>query len=347
MQHTTSIWAQMGQLLKQIVLEVTGAPWMAELAHTFLGVVGIFAVVMLMALILVYLERKVCAWMQMRIGPNRLGPFGIFQSLADAVKLMTKEDIRPAVVSRIMWSLAPVLMFMVVIITYAVIPFDAGVIFADLNIGIFFFVAVSAQTTLALLMAGWASNNKYAMVGGMRTVAQMISYEIPLVFSILGVVMITGSMKMSDIVKAQEGLWFVVTQPLAFVVFVIAATAECNRAPFDLVEAESELVAGPFVEYSGMRFAYFFLAEYASLVASSCIAATLFLGGWQGPWLPGWIWFAAKVFAMIFLFMWFRWTFPRLRIDHLMALGWKFLLPLSVANILVTGVGLWLFFPLN
>ena len=159
--------------------------------------------------------------------------------------------------------------------------------------------------------------------------------------------MITGSMKMSDIVKAQESIWFIVTQPVAFVVFVIAATAECNRAPFDLVEAESELVAGPFVEYSGMRFAYFFLAEYASLVASSCIAATLFLGGWHGPWLPGWIWFFLKVSAMIFLFMWFRWTFPRIRVDQLMSFGWKVLLPLSIVNVVVTGIGLWLFFPLG
>ena len=347
MQESASIWFDLGQLLQQLVLEFTGMPWLASLAQTLLGIVGIFAVVMLAALILVYLERKVCAWMQMRIGPNRLGPFGIFQSLADALKLLTKEDIRPAQVSGKMWALAPVLMFMVVIVTYAVIPFDVGVIFADLNIGIFFFVAVSAQTTLPLLMAGWSSNNKFSLIGGMRTVAQMISYEIPLVFSILGVVMITGSMKMSDIVKAQESLWFIVTQPVAFVVYVIAATAEANRAPFDLVEAESELVAGPFTEYSGMRWAYFFLAEYASMVGASCIAATLFLGGWQGPWLPGWIWFFIKVSAMIFLFMWFRWTFPRIRIDQLMAFGWKVLLPLSVANILVTGIGLWLFFPLS
>lgn len=347
MQESVSLWIQLGRLLKQAALETTGIPWVAELVHTVLGIVGILSVILLSALVLVYLERKVCAWMQMRLGPNRLGPYGIFQTIADIIKLMTKEDIEPKLVSHWMWALAPVLMFTVVMTTYAVIPFDAGVIFADLNIGIFFFVAVGAQATLPLLMAGWSSNNKYALVGGMRTVAQMISYEIPLVFSLLGVVMITGSLKMSDIVRAQEGLWFIVTQPVAFVVFVIAATAEANRAPFDLVEAESELVAGPFVEYSGMRFAYFFLAEYASMVAASCIAATLFLGGWQGPWLPGWIWFFLKVSAMILLFMWFRWTFPRFRVDHLLSFGWKVLLPLSVANILITGIGLWLFFPLN
>ncbi len=347
MQESASIWVELGRTLKKAVLEASGTPWVADFIHTLIGVVAILSIILLSALILVYLERKVCAWMQMRLGPNRLGPFGIFQTIADIIKLMTKEDIQPTLVSPIMWGLAPILLFMVAMTTYAVIPFDAGVIFADLNIGIFFFVAVGSQATLPLLMAGWASNNKFAMIGGMRTVAQMISYEIPLVFSILGVVMITGSMKMSDIVKAQESLWFIVTQPVAFVVYVIAATAEANRAPFDLVEAESELVAGPFTEYSGMRWAYFFLAEYASMVGASCIAATLFLGGWQGPWLPGWIWFFIKVSAMIFLFMWFRWTFPRIRIDQLMAFGWKVLLPLSVANILVTGIGLWLFFPLS
>lgn len=347
MQESASIWAVLGRALKRAVLEATGSPWVADFVHTLVGVVCILTLILLSALILVYVERKVCAWMQMRLGPNRLGPYGIFQTIADIIKLMTKEDIKPEMVSGLMWAMAPILMFTVVMTTYAVIPFDDGVIFADLNIGIFFFLAVGAQATLPILMAGWASNNKFAMVGGMRAVAQMVSYEIPLVFSILGVVMITGSMKMSDIVKAQEGLWFIVTQPVAFVVFVIAATAESNRAPFDLVEAESELVAGPFVEYSGMRFAYFFLAEYASMVGASCIAATLFLGGWHGPWLPGWIWFFIKVSAMIFLFMWFRWTFPRIRVDQLMSFGWKVLLPLSVANILVTGVGLWLFFPLS
>jgi NADH-quinone oxidoreductase subunit H len=347
MQESASIWAVLGRALKRAVLEATGSPWVADFIHTLVGVVCILTLILLSALILVYVERKVCAWMQMRLGPNRLGPYGIFQTIADIIKLMTKEDIQPEMVSGLMWAMAPILMFTVVMTTYAVIPFDDGVIFADLNIGIFFFLAVGAQATLPILMAGWASNNKFAMVGGMRAVAQMVSYEIPLVFSILGVVMITGSMKMSDIVKAQEGLWFIVTQPVAFVVFVIAATAESNRAPFDLVEAESELVAGPFVEYSGMRFAYFFLAEYASMVGASCIAATLFLGGWHGPWLPGWIWFFIKVSAMIFLFMWFRWTFPRIRVDQLMSFGWKVLLPLSVANILLTGVGLWLFFPLS
>lgn len=347
MQESASLWLGLGRSLKKIAQEATGNVWMAEMVHTLVGVVAILSIILLSALILVYLERKVCAWMQMRLGPNRLGPYGIFQTIADILKLMTKEDIQPTLVSPIMWGLAPILLFMAAMTTYAVIPFDAGVIFADLNIGILFFFAIGSQASLPLLMAGWSSNNKYAMIGGMRTVAQMISYEIPMVFSILGVVMIAGSMKMSDIVKAQEGLWFIVTQPVAFVIYIIAATAETNRVPFDLVEAESELVAGPFTEYSGMRWAYFFLAEYAFMVGASCIAATLFLGGWNGPWLPGWIWFFLKVSAMIFLFMWFRWTFPRIRVDQLMSFGWKVLLPLSIANVVLTGIGLWLFFPLS
>ena len=322
---------------------MTLAPWMI----TLIGIIAILTLILTSALILVYVERKVCAFMQQRYGPNRVGPFGIFQTVADIIKLMTKEDIQPNNVSPVMWALAPIFFFTAAMTAYAVIPFDSGLIFADLNIGIFFFLAITAQSALPLLMAGWSSNSKYAMIGGMRSVAQMISYEIPMVFALLGVVMITGSMKMTDIVKAQEPVWFIVTQPVAFIIFIIAATAETNRPPFDLVEAESELVAGPWIEYSGMRWAYFFLAEYASMVGASCIGATLFLGGWLGPWLPGWVWFFLKVSFMIFLFMWFRWTFPRIRVDHLMSFGWRVLLPLALANIVATGIGLWILFPLN
>jgi NADH-quinone oxidoreductase subunit H len=342
-----SMWLEIGRLIKKVVLDCSGSLLLADAVVAIVGVIGILSLILVFALILVYMERKVCAFMQMRYGPNRVGPYGIFQTIADTIKLLTKEEIKPALVSSKMWALAPILLFMAAMTTYAVIPFDAGLVLADLNIGIFFFVAVASQATLPMLMAGWSSNNKLSLIGGMRSVAQMLSYEIPLVFSILGVVMIAGSMKMSDIVKAQDGLWFIVTQPVAFVIYMIAATAETNRTPFDLVECESELVAGPFTEYSGMRWSYFFMSEYASMVAASCVAATLFLGGWHGPWLPGWIWFFIKVFAMIFVFMWFRWTFPRLRMDQLMSFGWRILLPLSLANIIVTGIGLWLFFPLG
>lgn len=330
-------------MLRQFIASLHGGPsWLTDAAMLLVQIGAIFAVIMTSAIVLVYAERKVSAFMQMRVGPNRVGPFGLLQTTADMLKLLSKEDIVPRAAERRVWALAPVLLFVPAVAAYAVLPFDAGLIFADLNIGIFYFVAISSQVTLPFLMAGWASNNKYALLGGMRTVAQMISYEIPLVFSLLGVVMLTGSMKMSDIVAAQGDYWYVLIQPAAFLVYVIAATAETNRTPFDLVEAESEIVAGPFTEYSGMRWSLFFLAEYANLVAVSAIAATLFLGGWQGPWLPGWLWFTIKVVAMIYLFMWFRWTFPRLRVDQLMSFGWKGLLPLALANITVTGVGIYI-----
>ncbi len=314
-----------------------------ELVMVLVNIGAILTVISLAAIVLVYAERKVSAYFQMRIGPNRVGPWGTLQSVADMIKLLSKEDIRPTGADKWPWILAPALLFVPMAAVYAVFPFDNQAIFADLNIGIFYFIAVSSQATLPFLMAGWASNSKYALLGGMRTVAQMLSYEIPLVFSILGVVMIAGSMKMSDIVAAQQQVWFIVLQPLAFVIFVIAATAETNRAPFDLVESESELVAGPFTEYSGMRWALFFLAEYASLPAAAAIAATLFLGGWQGPLLPGWLWFFIKAGLMVFVFMWLRWTFPRPRVDQLMAFGWKILLPLSLVNIVVTGIGIYVY----
>ncbi len=329
--------------MRPLVEEMIGGPaWLADLAMIAVQIGAIFAVIMASAIVLVYAERKVSAFMQMRIGPNRVGPWGILQTTADMLKLLSKEDIVPRAAERRVWALAPVLLFVPAVAAYAVLPLDAGLVFADLNIGIFYFVAISSQATLPFLMAGWASNNKYALLGGMRTVAQMISYEIPLVFSLLGVVMLTGSMKMSDIVGAQRDFWFILIQPAAFLVYVIAATAETNRTPFDLVEAESEIIAGPFTEYSGMRWSLFFLAEYANLVAVSAIAATVFLGGWQGPWLPGWLWFTAKVVMMIYVFMWFRWTFPRIRVDQLMSFGWKGLLPLALVNVVVTGIGIYI-----
>ena len=340
MQEITGLF-MIATLLRNLLGQYLPSPQWVDVIITLINIGAIFTVISLSAVILVYTERKVSAYMQMRIGPNRVGPWGTLQSVADMIKLMSKEDIMPAGADRWLWILAPVLLFIPSAAVYVVFPFDNQAIFADLNIGIFYFIAVSSQATLPFLMAGWASNSKYSLIGGMRTVAQMLSYEIPLVFSILGVVMIVGSMRMSDIVAAQQQVWFIVFQPLAFIIFLIAATAETNRAPFDLVESESELVAGPFTEYSGMRWALFFLAEYANLFAASAIAVTLFLGGWNGPWLPGWIWFLLKTALMIFVFMWLRWTFPRPRVDQLMALGWKILLPLSLANIVLTGIGIY------
>lgn len=330
-------------LLRDIAGKWIPYPELIDFSIKLIGIGGIFGVIFSAALVLVYLERKISAFMQVRIGPNRVGPAGLLQTLADTLKLLSKEDIRPNGVDKWPWILAPILLFIPAAAVYAVIPFDQQAILADLNIGLLYVMAISAQSTLPFLMAGWSSNSKYAVIGSMRTVAQMLSYEIPLVFSVLGVIMLTGSMKMSDIVAAQNDTWFIVMQPLAFVIYVIAATAETNRAPFDLVEGESEIIAGPFTEYSGMRWSFFFLAEYANLLAVSAIAATLFLGGWHGPWLPGWLWFFVKVGFMIFLFMWFRWTFPRFRIDQMMSFGWKMLLPAALVNILATGIGIYVY----
>ncbi|MDA8442180.1 MAG: NADH-quinone oxidoreductase subunit NuoH [Peptococcaceae bacterium] len=315
----------------------------ADVVMTVINSLIIWALIALAALSLILLERKVAGWMQLRTGPNRLGPRGWFQTVADAMKLLGKEDIFPAAADKWVFGLAPMFVIGLSVMVMAVIPYGKGMVPVDLNVGIFYLLAVSALTTIPFFMAGWGSNNKFALLGGMRAVAQMISYEIPLVFSLLGVVMITQTFKMSAIVNAQSHVWFILLQPLGFVVYTIAATAETNRAPFDLVEGESELTAGAFTEYTGMRWALFFLGEYANLFIVSAVAATVFLGGWQGPFLPGWIWFAIKVLFMVFLFLWFRWTFPRLRVDQLMHFGWKVLLPLSVANILLTGVGIYIY----
>ena len=341
MQEVTGLYVIAAWLRQILAMYLPGQQWV-DLCMSLVEIGAIFGVISLSAVVLVYAERKISAFMQRRSGPNRVGPKGLLQTTADMIKLMAKEDIMPTGADKWMWMLAPMLLFLPAAMGYVVFPFDEQVIFADLNIGIFYFIAISSQSVLPFLMAGWASNNKYSLVGGMRTVAQMLSYEVPMVLSILGIVVLTGSMKMSSIVAAQQDIWFVALQPIAFVVYVITATAEINRAPFDLVEGESELVAGPFTEYTGMRWALFFLAEYANLLAVSVIATTLFLGGWSGPWLPGWIWFLLKVAAMIFLFMWFRWTFPRLRIDQLLAFGWKLLLPLALLNVIITGIGIYL-----
>ena len=303
-----------------------------------LQAISILVFLLLNVLYLVYLERKLSAYIQQRLGPNRVGPRGLFQTILDVIKLLGKEDIVPDCADKWLFRLAPIAIFIPTMMIFAVVPFGENMIAVDLNIGIFYFIAIGSTSVIAFVMAGWGSNNKYSMLGGMRTVAQMISYEIPLVFSLLGVVMITGSLKMSDIVMAQQNAWFIVMQPLAFFIFFIAATAELNRAPFDLPEGEQEIVAGPYTEFSGMRFALFFLAEYANMVAMSVIIVTVFLGGWHGPFLPSWLWVFIKMYLVITMFMWLRWTFPRIRVDHLMNFNWKVLLPLSIINIVITGV---------
>ena len=307
----------------------------------------IFALIGILVIILVLAVRKISGFIQLRPGPNRVGPHGIFQLIADMLKMLGKESIIPTSADKWPFILAPILTLVPAMMLYAVIPFGEGMVAADLHLGVFYFIAISSLTTIPLFMAGWASSNKYSLIGGMRAVAQMVSYELPLVFSILGVIMIAGTMNMTEIVMQQSGLWFVVLQPIAFLIFFISALAELNRAPFDLPEGETELTAGVFTEYTPMRFALFQMAEYGNMFILSGLMVTLFLGGWHAPFgltfIPSYIWFFAKVFLIIFVIMWIRWTFPRIRVDKLMDFGWKFLLPVSLVNIFVTGIGIYLF----
>lgn len=333
-----NIFINLATMIRDFLAGLGLSPTAVDIVMVSIQAISILVFLLLNVLFLVYLERKISAYIQQRLGPNRVGPRGFFQTTLDVIKLLGKEDIVPDCADKWLFRLAPIAIFIPTMMLFAVVPFGENMIAVDLNIGIFYFVAIASTTVMAFIMAGWGSNNKYSLLGGMRTVAQMISYEIPLVFSLLGVVMITGSLKMSEIVAAQQNVWFIVSQPLAFIIFFIAATAELNRAPFDLPEGEQEIVAGPYTEYSGMRFALFFLAEYANMVAMSIIIVTVFLGGWHGPFLPSWLWVFIKMYLVITLFMWLRWTFPRIRVDHLMSFNWKVLLPLAIINIVITGV---------
>ena len=305
--------------------------------------ISILAFVLLNAMYLIYLERKFCGYLQQRLGPNRFGPRGIFQSVADVVKLLGKEDIIPKKADRLVFVIASLLVMVPALLIYAVLPFGKNMVAVNLNLGLLYFLAISGTSSIPILMAGWGSNNKYSLLGGMRVVAQMISYEIPMIFSLLGIVMISGSLNLTEIVTAQHKVWFIFLQPIAFIIYLIAATAELNRAPFDLAEGEQEIVAGPFTEYSGMRYALFYLAEYTNMFATSALAVTLFLGGASGPILPSWIWFILKTYVVVLLLMLVRWTFPRFRLDHMMSLNWKYLIPISLMNILVTGIGIKIF----
>ena len=306
-----------------------------------IGVVVVLALVLGIVTYLIYFERKVIGWMQGRIGPNRVGPLGLLQSVADVLKLLIKEDIIPANADRALFLLAPVIAFVPSFMVLAVIPYTASHIFtANLNVGLLYYIALSSLTILGIVMAGWASNNKYSLLGGMRSAAQMISYEIPLGLSVLGVVMLAGSLNLVTIVQHQSTDrfgWYIIPQIIGFVVFMIAALVELNRTPFDLPEAESELVAGYFTEYSGFRFAFFMLSEYVYVFAISALATTLFLGGWAGPFLPSWLWFAIKTSAIIFFLFWVRATMPRMRGDQLMSFAWKVLIPVALFNVVLTG----------
>lgn len=313
-------------------------PWFVDWLMAVLSIAMMLGILTGTVMMLVWAERRTAGFMQSRLGPNRVGPFGLLQMVADVIKLLTKEDIVPAKGDVAVYTLAPIVAVAASLMAYAVIPFGRGMQFADLNIGILYVISISSLGVLGILMAGWSSNNKYALLGAMRGAAQMISYEIPIVLSIIGVVMITGSLSMTAIVNAQSGWqWNIVFQPLGFVIYMIAALAEVNRQPFDLVEADSEIVAGYHIEYSGMRFALFFLAEYLNAFAVSCIAVTLFFGGWQGPVLPPYIWFLLKVAVMFFVLMWAKMTLPRLRVDQVLRFAWTWLIPLSLFNLFATG----------
>jgi NADH-quinone oxidoreductase subunit H len=320
-----------------------GEPWVTIVTYAVLGGV-VFGVLSLLALFLVWWERKIAGHIQQRFGPMRHGWHGWYQTIMDAIKLLQKEDILVHTRDRSVFFWAPVICFVAAFLAYVTIPFGEGLIVADLNVGILYIIAVTTFTVLSLLMAGWGSNNKYALLGGMRSAAQVVSYEVPMAASILVVVLFAGSLSMVDIVRAQSGIfvidWFIVHPVgfIAFLTYITAATAEANRTPFDIPEAEQELVAGYNVEYSGMKFAMFFLAEFVNMFTVSAIATTLFLGGWNGPFLPSWVWFLVKTLGVVFLLMIFRWTFPRLRVDQLMEFAWKFLVPLTFANLILAGL---------
>ena len=327
-----------------------------------LAILGfVFFMLLNSAAIMVYVERKVAARIQQRMGPTLVGPYGLLQPLADIIKLAMKEDLRPKAADPILFALAPIISAATAFIAFAVVPFGAETTFfglldqpvplqvADVNVAILWVFAVTSMGVYGIVLAGWSSNSKYSLLGALRSSAQMISYELSYGMALAGVLLLAGSMSIRQIVDAQAGVWlgfiprwFIFMQPVGFFIFMTAGVAETNRAPFDFPEAEQELVAGYHTEYSSMSFAMFFLAEYINMVTVSAIATNLYLGGWHGPLLPlwlGWIWFLLKLSFLLFFYVWMRWTLPRYRYDQLMAFGWKFLLPLSVVNLLVTAAG--------
>lgn len=322
---------------------------LAFIIITLVKVALVLVVFLLLIAYLTWLERKLLGHFQVRLGPMRVGPHGLLQPIADGIKLLFKEDIVPANVHKFIYNLAPVLSFIPALIIVAVIPFGSGIkilgyevdmVISNFNMGILYVLAVSSLGIYGLVLAGWSSNNKYSLIGGLRSSAQMISYEVSLGFSLIGVLMIAGSFSLVDIVNAQDKFfnWFIFRQPLGFILYLICAIAEINRTPFDLPEAENELVAGYMTEYSSMKFAMFFLGEYGNMINVSALATTLFLGGWHGPFLPPVVWFLIKMVVFLFFFIWIRATLPRFRYDQLMNFGWKVLLPLALLNIFVTAV---------
>ncbi len=344
----------LAKLLSDLLSVTLGLPadWVT-LIMSVIGVVVVASFGLLLPLFLIWLERRLVARMQDRVGPNRVGPNGLLQTIADAIKLLIKEDITPTGADKVIYNLAPILAVISVITMWAVIPFASNIIGTDLNVGALYIISVGSLGTLAIMMGGWASNNKYALLGAFRTVAQLVCYEVPLILSILVPVLLARSMGMTTIVEQQSQVWFIVHAPIAALIFFIASVAETGRAPFDLLEAESEIVAGFHIEYTGMKFGMFFVAEFLHAFTVGALTAVLFLGGWQIPFFPdaapifGVLAFMLKAFAGYFVVIWVRATLPRIRIDHMLELNWKYLVPLSVAAILLTMVldyalGAWL-----
>lgn len=301
------------------------------------ALIGILIVALSIAAGLIWVERRLLALWQDRYGPNRVGPFGLLQVLADTIKILAKEDWIPPFADKPVFVLAPAVVMITVLLSFAVIPFAPGIIISDLNIALLFFLGMSSLGVYSVVLAGWSSDNKYALLGGMRGAAQMLSYEVFMGLSLTGTVVLAGSFDLTKIVEAQRNLWFIVPQFLGFVLFLIAGLAETRRIPFDLPEAESELIAGYHSEYSGMKFGLFFVGEYLGVTLISALIAVLFFGGWLGPWLPPIVWFLIKMFFFIALFVLLRAALPRPRFDQLMGFGWKVMLPLALANVLVTG----------
>lgn len=310
--------------------------WLPGLWTLIIGIV-VIAGLLGLTTAMIWIERRLLARFQDRLGPNRVGPLGLLQPIADVIKLFMKEDWVPPFADRFIYVLAPGIVAVTVLIAFAVVPFAPAFVVADSNVGLIFFLGMMSLGVYSVVLGGWASNSKYPLLGGMRGTAQMISYELPMALALVGVVMLAGSFRLTDVVNAQSGLWYCVLQPLGFVIFLIGGVAEARRSPFDIPEADSELVAGYHLEYSSMKFALFFMGEYLDVLLVSAMTTVLFLGGWQGPVLPPIVWFIVKMAAVIFLFVWLRAVMPRFRFDQLMVFGWKWLLPLSLLNILITG----------
>ena len=326
--------------LEKIFVDLGIPKFFLDLLSMLLVALVIIIFAALSVMFLVWWERKISGHFQSRFGPMRVGWHGWLQTIVDAIKLIMKEDIVPTSADKVVFYMAPIILFTSALLAYIVIPFGKGLVVRDLNIGILYILAITTFTVIGILSAGWSSNNKYSLLGGFRSAAQIISYEVPLTLSVLGVVLLAGSMSLVTIVKSQNGIvhWFIWKQPLGFLIYLTAAIAEVNRVPFDIPEAEQEIVAGYNVEYSGMKFAMFFFAEYMNTFLICAIATTLFLGGWNGPILPSYVWFFIKTFFLIFCLMWLRWTYPRVRVDQLMDFAWKFLLPLAFLNLIVTAL---------